>query len=556
MRTARLISAALLLLAAPVGGPWGPRPLAAQRALSVESFHADVRVGRDGVVRVDEQLRVRFRGPWDGIDRTIPVAYSLPDGSNRRIRIENLSARDGAGSPLKLERQRSGAYLKLEISVPDAHNVIRDIVLHYEVPHALDFHPDRDELYWNVTGTQRDMPIQSASATVYLPDDASEIRTDVYTGPYGSKASNAVTQRFGTSVGFRTDDPLDPGEGLSVLVDWAPGSVARPGARQRALAEASRAWPLVLPLIAFLSMFLLWWGYGEDSETGPVAVPHERPQELSPAEMQFMDGETGDLRGITATIVDLAVRGLLSIEERVQPAVPGSEEKTDYAFVRRAERSEWLKLLPHEREVIAGLFDEGRDTSTTSDLKGEFYKSAQRARARVKRRIVDARLYGSDPVKVRSLFTILGVVSGAAIAILGAYGYIAFEPSTAVWILSGIGVALAIFGWGWFMPARTRRGATVRAQAEAFREFLSRVDDDGRDPSVLKPEMFNRYLPYAIALGIEDRWAQRFDGVQLPPPQWYSGPTPLTGFSATGFVQASADFIRRQALEAGAKSRR
>jgi hypothetical protein len=178
-RVARTLAGALaglLLLAA--GGR------AAARSLAVERFDAEVVVARDASIEVTETIRARFTGAWNGLYRTIPVVYRTPQGSGYRLFLQPLAVTDGAGRPLRWQASSERHYRKFKIWIPDAQDAARTVVFRYRVANALRFFTDHDELYWNVTGDEWDVPIETASARIRLPAGATGLRTLAITGGY------------------------------------------------------------------------------------------------------------------------------------------------------------------------------------------------------------------------------------------------------------------------------------------------------------------------------------------------------------------------------------
>jgi len=181
-----------------------PAPAEGQRSLEIRQFNATLEVLENGDLRVVESIQVRFNGSWNGIYRSIPVEYRTPQRFSYRLFLDLDSVADESGQELKTEMSREGAYRKVKIWVPGAENVTRTISLRYTVPNALKFFEEHDELYWNVTGTEWDVPIQAASALVELPEGVTGPRATAFTGAYGSSAQDAqssasVTQRSAAS---------------------------------------------------------------------------------------------------------------------------------------------------------------------------------------------------------------------------------------------------------------------------------------------------------------------------------------------------------------------
>ena len=212
----------LILLAVSVCAHFlAPFQGAAQRSLEIQSFDVTVEVQEDGDIQVMESIRIRFNGAWNGFYRTIPVEYRTPQGFSYRLFLDVEGVTDEGGRELEREISREGPYRKVKIWVPDAVDATRTLTLRYSSPNALRFFEEHDELYWNVTGTEWDVPIRSASALIQLPEGASGLRASAFTGAYGSTAQNARVEEIESGFYFETTRGLDFREGLTVVAGWA-----------------------------------------------------------------------------------------------------------------------------------------------------------------------------------------------------------------------------------------------------------------------------------------------------------------------------------------------
>ena len=194
MSRATAVLALLLLTAAPA---------TAQRTLVIEHFDSTIEVSPDGSIRVEEQIVPRFTGTWNGIFRTIPIEYRSPQGLNYTLRLNIESVTDDEGRTLKYESSRERHYRKLKIWVPGATNTTKTVKVTYSVSNGLRFFDEHDELYWNVTGDEWEVPIESASAHVTLPAGVSGVRATAFRGAYGSTEQSDVTIEE-SGVGVRT----------------------------------------------------------------------------------------------------------------------------------------------------------------------------------------------------------------------------------------------------------------------------------------------------------------------------------------------------------------
>jgi len=381
-----------------------PGALAAQRSLEIERFDATVRVEESGWIDVREEILVRFTGTWNGIFRNIPVEYRTEQGFSFRLVLDDITVTGESGEPLEYGSSRERHYRQLKIRVPGASDATRKVVVHYRVQNGLRFQEEYDELYWNVTGDEWDMPIQAASAMVHLPPSLSGIRTASWTGGYGSTENAASVESGAGTLFFETRRPLNFREGLTIAVAWNPGVVERPTALDRVAAFLRANWLFVFPLLSLGIMWRLWANRGRDPARLAVAAQYEPPDGLTPAEAGTLLDNRPDMRDLTAALVDLAVRGFLRIEEVEPSGMLGRlTGKTGYRLVPLRARSEWADLRPHEVGLLSGVFSSGSGIPAPvemSDLAHEFYRNLGSIRSGIYRELVKRGYYDHRPDKV------------------------------------------------------------------------------------------------------------------------------------------------------------
>src|SRR6266436_201960 len=496
------------------------------RELRIENFQSETIVMPDGTIDVTETIHAHFiGGPWHGLYRTIPVEYVTPQGLNYSLFLDVKRVADGNGRALKYESSRQRHYRKLKIYVPDADNSTHNISIEYTVSDALRFFDDHDELYWNVTGDEWDIPIQSASARIILPEATTNIRANVFTGAYRSRAQNADVEIAGNGVEVRTREPLRFHEGLTVAIAFDKGFVHEPTAAAKAVLFFRSNWPLGIPLVAFLLMFYLWWTRGRDPRLRPIAAQYEPPDQLTPGEAGTLVDNSADMRDITSTIVDLAVRGYLVIEEHQKDRMLGLFHDKDYNFILKKDRAEWAKLKPHEQVLLNGIFSSGTvgETVSMSSLENRFYTNLPGIKNSLFASLVTHGYYRRRPDSVRSAYIGVGVFIGALSIWVGSGVASKLGMAPLTFIIAGVLSALVICAFGWFMPARTEQGARALEGVLGFEDFLNHVESDRFNRMIKTPQMFEKFLPYAMALGVEKNWSKAFQGIMTKPPDWYRG---------------------------------
>ncbi len=511
-------------------------PVAADRTLVIQRFAATIAVSPDGSTIIEETIVARFTGSWNGVFRTIPVQYRTPQGLNYTLRLDIEAITDDERNTLRYESSRERHYRKLKIWVPGAADATRTVKLRYRVGNALRFFDEHDELYWNVTGDEWEVPIESASAHVQLPDGVSGVRATAFRGAHGSTEQSDVSIEP-DAVRVQTSRGLGMREGLTIVVGWNPGVVHRPTAVEKTADAVYANLPLAVPPLVFFGMLTLWRKRGRDPELAPIATQYEPPARMTPAELGTLIDGKPDMRDITASIVDLAVRGYLHIEETENERFFGLLSSKDYTFTLKKPRNDWDTLKPHERALLGALFTDPADSVDLSDLKNKFYKHLPGLRDELYGRLVKDGFYTGRPDYVRVLYIVGGIVVGVVIALSSSWMMINLGMQPLAGIAAGVLSGVIIIFFGWFMPSRTIQGSRALEQVLGFREFLSRVEGDRLERMVKTPEMFEKFLPYAMALGVEESWAKAFEGIYTQPPSWYSGPAGVSTFRPGTFTQ-------------------
>ena len=599
--TARaLTTLALLPLAAAILLA-GPGPARAQKSILFEEFSSEIEVRPDGDILVTETMRPRFTGSWNGVERRLELR---PPGAYRAdylFEVRVLGAEDEAGRTLRVEDSRVGSDTRrIRVWVPDATDRTATVVLRYQVGNALGFfEPDSitgltlDELYWQVTGTDWDVPILDARARVILPQGAQPVQAAAYVGGPDSEQQVDVAMEEG-AVTVPSVGRLDPGEGLTVAVGWEAGLVPRPssgtvsaaglqsdgGGRVGVGRSASPAgpmtvfmlWPLLLPFGVFFLAYRAWHRRGRDPTKRAVTVHWEPPPDLSPAEAGTLVDHRVEMHDIVSTLVDLAVRGIIVIEERKKAGFLSMGK--DYAFHLMKPSPEWADLSEHEHKFLTGLFTtttrretllsqarpdgflrtmveaftgepaaetapEGAvDSVLLSDLKNEFYKKVPGIRDAIYRSLVRKGHYLRRPDKVRARWMVFALVCGG-ISFAGFFvitaGTTGGVVSGAALLIAGVSSAVIVAVFAYLMPARTEQGARTTEATLGFKQFLERVESPRYRRMITSPEQFEAYLPFAMAFRCEEKWAKAFEDMLTEPPDWYVG-RPGAGFHASSFA--------------------
>lgn len=519
-RIAHVVVLALLLAAV-----FSSQPASASADLNYVSFSADITVNSDASIDVRETIIVDFLVEKHGIFRNIPYRFKTPDGGSASIPIEGVSVTmDGGTVPASITKNSNEVVAK--IGDPDKTIIGQHTyVISYRALAAVNFFTDHDELYWNATGDQWDQPLTSVTATVHAPAgfETGTLRTACYTGESGSTATDCTMRQQGNDAVYTATTFL------TIVTGWQPGLVTKPDNYDSLRAKAGSAeWPwwiagwmlalnVLIPLGTFVGMRRHWAQKGDDpDEKRTVIAQYDPPDDLRPAEVGVLVNQQANVSCITATIVDLAVRGFIRIEEVEKPSFLGLSHKRDYVLVDlKKERS---ALRAYEEGLLAALFTNPKVPASGDRIAlSEFVKKKQsvlpfkEVTKDMTSDMAERGYFTGDPAKVRAKYLII-----AGIMMFIGFGFGAF-------IVPGIAVAGLIVGiFGWFMPQKTKKGVEAAWVAKGFKEYL-KTAEKYRLQWQERAHIFEMFLPYAMIFGVAKHWSEVLAPVVKEAPDWYVG---------------------------------
>ena len=480
---------------------------------------ADLTAGR--TLTVIETIKYDFEdAERHGIYRVIPTSYDRNGGHyNLHLQFQDATV---DGQPVAWsETGESGGE---QIKIGDADRTITGLhtyVITYVTPRAINDFSDHTELYWNVTGNDWQVPVEKTSFVLQAPGAPSQIKC--YTGFLGSEAEDCTATTSTSGAMFASKVPFDAGQGLTVVIGF-PLGVLRPIPLSEKIQQyiIDNLW-VFTPFIVLIAMFLLWRKYGKEPKgRGTVIAQYEEPRGLSPALMAALVEQRVSQKAITATILDLARRGYHKVvfksEEKNQSWFQKLTSSSPEFFFKKIKEGD-ANLRPFEQIILTGLFD-GSNEATVADLKGKFFKPIADARKQIFDELREKKMFGMNPSAVRAFW----MMAAFGFGFFGFFAATVFGPG---FVLSAILSAIIIAAFGWQMPRMTPEGAAVKEECEGFKLFLS-VTEKARleftDAPKKTPEQFARFLPAAVAFGVEDKWADQFKGIDLQPPSYMEGP--------------------------------
>lgn len=572
---------------------WAPAAAQLQSEERILSLTSDVVIARNGDLDVTETIHILARGQsiQHGIQRDFPTRYSGALGQPVRVGFQLLSVeQDGQPEPYELSDLPNGVRVRIgqaDRLLPPGEHIV---VIRYRTTRQMIYGDDSDKLYWNVTGDDWTFPIDRAEARIRLPTSTAFGARSVFTGLQGATGQDAAVVEEGPRlIVFRTTRPLPAFHGLTISVSFPKGVLDAPGQARR-LGWWLQDWATLG--FAFLSLLLIviyyiwaWAKVGRDPPAGTIVPQFAPPDGLSAAACRYVARMKGDDRSFTAALVDLAVRGSIHIRQE-----DGGWLSSDQTSLKWTGKD--VSLPGAEGAMVRSLFADG----DTIVLKQENHLRLQIARVALDQALEEqclgSILLRHKSHALRGLACIpaamltvalvalllrpdlsLLALAGPFIALIALITIIRFQPpprSTAeaprfgAWIgyfaviaIAGICFALfvfdilvedeewpvaiplialplAIWAFSW-IDAPTLEGRRLMDRIAGFRQYLNTTEEkrlDALHPPEKTPELFERYLPYAIALDTENRWTKRFETVLAAAAasgstdhetSWYSG---------------------------------
>ena len=525
---------------------------------SIAPYDVTIAVAANGSFHVREQLSYDF-GSADrhGILRTIPVRYRYDSTYDRVVEVTNIVATSPSGAPTDVATSVDSGVLTIKVGDPGRTVSGRQsYVLDYDVGGAMNAFPDHAEVYWNAIGPEWAASISSVKVTVRGP--AAPTKVACYAGPDGSGLPCTSARIVGGQAVF-TQGALDPYQGLTVAVGLPAGSVTVPPPLLAEQFSVSRAFAanrgtisgaIAVLLAALAGIGYVAWARGRDrrwrgqvpgleptaptpmddssTERQPLfgrteaAVEFAPPADVRPGEIGTLLDERVNPLDVTATIVDLAVRGYLHIEE-----LPRDHFFTSRDWLLTQQKPPDDALRAYETILLDGLFA-ARTTVRVSELKRTFSATLAKIEQSLYLRVVEVGWFAARPDRTRARWVGLGalcVALGAGLTYL-----LATRTHAGLIGLAAVLAGLVLMWVARKMPARTAKGSAVLARVQGFRQYI-RTAEAEQLRFEERADVFSRYLPYAIVFGETDRWAKAFASLgtvgsngSSTPLGWYTGP--------------------------------
>ena len=557
----------------------------------IRSFHSDIQVFESGDMRVRETIVVQSEGNKirRGIYRDFPTRYKDNMGNNYVVGFNIVSIRrDGQNEKFHTENRSNGIRIYIGDKNRTLRNGIYSFELTYRTNRQLGFFDSHDELYWNVTGNDWAFPILKATASVKLPDgiSADEIKLNGYTGFSGSRGKDFIADVTSAGIAqFETTSELGIKEGLTIVVGFPKGFVIEPDLKQKMayILEDNQGLLVGLGGLLLIMIYYLyvWFQVGRDPEAGVIIPHYEPPKDYSPAAMRFISRMGYDQTCFAAALVNLAVKGHVKIAEsagtffleklRTNEIKPAWDETVLMNELFGHHSSITLKQSNHKR--IAMALDEHESVLEKNYEKVYFKTNAGSFILGLVLTVIVlgitlfSQIQADDNVAALFMIVWLGIWSMVVCGLISnawhewkrahsASGYIkAFHLTffagvfllaevVAIFIFTKISsllfpvliVVAVLINWLFYelLKAPTRAGRKLLDKIQGFKNYIDIAEKQELDYKYAggkTPELFERILPYAIALGVEEQWSRQFEdvlaqasiGEQHYSPSWYRG---------------------------------
>ncbi len=482
----------------------------------VNNYSAEIFIKKEGYFTVSEQYALTFRTYKHGIYRNIQLAYDLltekGTQEKRKIKVKNVKVPGRTFTTSgKIANDLTG---ELEIKIGDKDKTItgpQEYTINYQVENAFLFEEKATQFYWNLKPPGWYANFESMQFTIHLPEGV-QITKDaikLYSGHIGNtnESENFVVdyQEGVIRITSKKDYISRYGESVTLLVSLPPNVITeiKPfwpfGARY--------GWTIIIATL-FVGFYVTWRIYGKDDKV-ISATSYYPPENIDPAMAGYLIDDKSDTSDLISLLPYWGSQGYITIKEIEKK---GLFQKNDTQLNK-------LKDLPntaasYERKMFKNLFKGSRDVVLISSLKDSFYTTMREAKELLKEEAQPYYLPKSKAVKK----IVAGVLVVLLFLLTGIVLYVWGLLAAGLTIFSCVILLLLNF----FMIKKNTKGNDAFAHLKGFRNFV-KLAETKRLGVLLNedPHYFENTMAYALAFGYFDKWAGKFKGLDVQPPDWY-----------------------------------
>ncbi|MFA6422310.1 MAG: DUF2207 domain-containing protein [Candidatus Buchananbacteria bacterium] len=517
----------------------------------ISDFSSYIIVRSNGSMQVTETIKVHAENLAikHGIYRDFPTRYKDKLGNNFVVdfKVESVK-KDGLGEGYHLESLNNGVriYMGDENAVISPGDYTYELV--YDTNRQLGFFADHDELYWNVTGNGWNFPIYKVTANVVLPFNINEVgnlTTDGYMGSSGEKDKDFKSEVNGNGIVFSTTRSLSNYEGLTIVVGWPKGLILEPTKTEKTklLLRDNEGLLFVFGglLIVILYFFITWFKKGKDPKKGTIIPFYDAPEGFSPAQIGYIYKMGYSSKDFTAAIINMAIKGYVKID------------KTGSAYKLIKIGNNETSLAPEELEIGRNIFAAGNEI----ELKNSNFTTISLTTSALSQNL--RQQFGTKYFSIDAPFYAIGFAIALVAFAVSTY----FYPQLII-LFAIIYIIIAIIFYKLFKKP-TGLGRKYMDEMDGFKWFLSVTEKERmnfHNPPEKTPELFENFLPYALVLGVDNKWGRQFTEVfnrlhdqgRDYVPAWYLGANFAAADFASSFGHSFSSAISSASTPPGSNS--
>ncbi len=458
-----------------------------------------------------------------GIIRTFPTLYTGKGALfyTTGFSLKNVQRAGEKNEPWHLKREKNGYAVYIGNPGYYLPQGLFTYTITYETDNQIKHLQQFDELVWNVTGNGWSFRIDSAACTIILPNKTTSLSAACYTGLIGSanKDCSITHAKSNNTVYFKTTRPLIPKEGITIAISWKKGIVTPPSSLQKIgqLFINNQA-VFLLPLLGFLFgmyNFFMWLKVGRDPKPDTIIPEFFPPNKMSPAAVGYVYHQGFENRLLAATITDWAARKIINIQVQKE----GLLFKTPLYIIEKG--------LEHTKPADYNDFSEDAYRIIGTTISKNKYNSGLASIQKYIKQAMEEKYKATSKNAFKGLFILNDtyMAPGNLLTVLGFF-YILFGVLTKpgmqngwhfLYLFGGLLLCMSIQTFYYtVIKAYTVEGRKVMDKIEGFKMFLTAADEqrlNDMNPPQKTIELYEKYLPFAIALNCEIEWGKQFEEI-------------------------------------------
>ncbi len=514
----------------------------------LELFDSTITVNKDASLDVIEKIiYVDLAYPnKHGIVREFPVHYK--DTLGNTITVDFTVKRvlkDGHPVDYHIENALNGKVIKIGSASTMLSLGKHTYILEYQTGRQIGFFKDSDELSWGVTGYGWRMPIKKVTGHVILPKSipSARIGFELYTGYEGLTIRNYNSRLGNNNTIDFTSDTVLPRQGVKLVAYWPKGFITEPRTLTKIVwflrDNLTILWLLLGWFVTAVYAFLVAKKIRSKVRPGTIIPLFEPPKDLSPGDIRYVVTRAYDAVGFAAQIVDLAVQGFITIEYKKKLI------SDVYTLIKNTEQPNYSTR--EQTSLMENLFSK----TTILVLHKAYNSTVETTMGRVKA-LIESNLgykhFDSHSSSAGKLFLVTGISIVPVIPFL----QLTFAE---IGLLGALVIVNLLFYYA--VQTYTPIGRKLADEIEGFKLFLQTTEIERLKivgtPPTKTPQLYEKYLPYAMALGVEEAWTQQFASVfkslaqqnHTYQPVWYSG---SSGFNPVYFNTGFTSRVNRASV--------